>query len=144
MHWCQLSLWKAKPYCDNINPFENVQVHHFSCSHRRFNTKANTDISCSNWKQPCFGRPCFSTVARQRLVQLYSGLSRWTQMHLVQLRGSAGANGLCELNDNGAESFCERDKSLLYSKGFVFQQIRESKVSQSANKNCKILGHANL
>ena len=57
---------------------------------------------------------------------------------------SAGANGLCELNGNGAESFCERDKSLLYSKGFVFQQIRESKVSQSANKNCKILGHANL
>jgi len=42
---------------------------------------------------------------------------------------SAGANGLCELNDNGAESFCHRDKSLIYSKGFVFQQIREGKVS---------------
>ena len=36
-------------------------------------------------KQPCFGRPCFSTVIRQRLVQLYSGLSRWTEMHFLQL-----------------------------------------------------------
>jgi len=43
---------------------------------------------------------------------------------------SAGDNGLCELNDNGAESFCDREKSLIYSKGFVFQQIREGKVSQ--------------
>ena len=42
---------------------------------------------------------------------------------------SAGANGLCELNDCGVEDLCDRDKSLLFSKGFVFQQIREGKVS---------------
>jgi len=42
---------------------------------------------------------------------------------------SAGANGLCELNDCGVESLCDRHSSLIYSKGFVFQQIRESKVS---------------
>ncbi|KAL9978988.1 hypothetical protein ACROYT_G016577 [Oculina patagonica] len=41
---------------------------------------------------------------------------------------SAGANGLCELNDCGVEDLCDRDKSLIYSVGFVFQQIRESKV----------------
>ncbi|KAJ7372416.1 hypothetical protein OS493_018919 [Desmophyllum pertusum] len=39
---------------------------------------------------------------------------------------SAHANGLCELNDCGVEDLCDRDKSLIYSVGFVFQQIRES------------------
>ena len=39
-------------------------------------------------------------------------------------------NGLCALNDKGAESSCVRDKSPIYSKGFVFQQIRERKVIQ--------------
>ena len=43
---------------------------------------------------------------------------------------SAGANGLCELNDDGAESLCDRHNSLVFSKGFVFQQIREGKVSR--------------
>ena len=42
---------------------------------------------------------------------------------------SAGANGLCELNDRGVEDLCDRNKSLIYSLGFVFQQIRQSKVS---------------
>ncbi len=42
---------------------------------------------------------------------------------------SAGANGLCELNDCGIEDLCDRDKSLIYMVGFVFQQIREGKVS---------------
>ena len=41
---------------------------------------------------------------------------------------SAGANGLCELNDCGVEDLCDRDKLLIYSPGFVFQQIREGKV----------------
>ena len=41
---------------------------------------------------------------------------------------SAGANGLCELNDCGVE---DRDKLLIYSPGFVSQQIREGKVSFS-------------
>ena len=45
---------------------------------------------------------------------------------------SAGANGLCELNDCGVEDLCDRDKSLIYSVGFVFQQIRESKVSTTS------------
>ncbi len=42
---------------------------------------------------------------------------------------SAGANGLCELNDCGVEDLCDREKSLIYLLGFVFQQIRENKVS---------------
>ena len=42
---------------------------------------------------------------------------------------SAGANGLCELNDGGVEDLCGRDKSLIYSVGFVFEQIRECQVS---------------
>ena len=46
---------------------------------------------------------------------------------------SAGANGLCQLNDCGVEGWCDGDKSLIYSKGFVFQQIREGKVSFSDN-----------
>ena len=41
---------------------------------------------------------------------------------------SAGANGLCELNDCEVQSFCDRLGSFIYSEGFVFQQIRESKV----------------
>jgi len=43
---------------------------------------------------------------------------------------SAGTNGLCELNDCGVESLCDRHSFLMYSKGFVFQQIRESKVPE--------------
>ena len=42
---------------------------------------------------------------------------------------SAGANGLCELNHCGVEDLCDREKYLIYSTGFVFQQIRENKVS---------------
>ena len=42
---------------------------------------------------------------------------------------SAGANGLCELNNGGVEDLCGRDKSLIHSVRFVFQQIREDKVS---------------
>ena len=42
---------------------------------------------------------------------------------------SVGANGLCELNDYGVEDLCDRSKSLIYSLGFVFQQIRQSEVS---------------
>ena len=42
---------------------------------------------------------------------------------------SAGANGLCELNDCGLVRLRERDKSFIYSTGFVFQQIRMEKVS---------------
>jgi len=42
---------------------------------------------------------------------------------------SAGANGLCELNDYGVEDLCDRSTSLIYSLGFVFQQIRQSEVS---------------
>ena len=42
---------------------------------------------------------------------------------------SAGANGLCELNDYGVEDLCDSNKSLIYSLGFVFQQIREKEVS---------------
>ena len=43
---------------------------------------------------------------------------------------SAGANGLCELNDCAVKSLCDRRSSLVYSKGFVFQQLRESKVRE--------------
>ena len=43
---------------------------------------------------------------------------------------SAGANGLCELNECGVEDLCDRQSSLISSKGFVFQQIRESKVPE--------------
>ena len=44
---------------------------------------------------------------------------------------SAGADGLCELNICGVERLCDRHRSLIYSMGFVFQQIRKSKVSLS-------------
>ncbi|KAJ7357592.1 hypothetical protein OS493_024405 [Desmophyllum pertusum] len=46
---------------------------------------------------------------------------------------SARVNGQCELNDCGVEDLCDRDKSLIYSVGFVFQQIRENK----CYKSCK-------
>ena len=42
---------------------------------------------------------------------------------------STGANGLCELNHCGLDTAYERDKSLIYSTGFVFQQIRKGEVS---------------
>ena len=42
---------------------------------------------------------------------------------------SAGANGLCELNNYGVKDACDRNKSLIYSLGFVFQQIRQCEVS---------------
>ena len=47
---------------------------------------------------------------------------------------SAEANGLCELNDCGVEDFCDREGSIFYSPGFVFQQIRTSKVSAVLSK----------
>ena len=47
---------------------------------------------------------------------------------------AAGANGLCELIDCGVKDLCDRNKSLIYSLGFVFQQIRQSKVSKSVRK----------
>ncbi|KAL9978989.1 hypothetical protein ACROYT_G016578 [Oculina patagonica] len=40
---------------------------------------------------------------------------------------SAGDNGLCELNDCGVDGLWDRDNSLIYSVGFVFQQIKEDK-----------------
>ena len=43
---------------------------------------------------------------------------------------SAEANGLCELNDCGVESTCCRQISVIYSKGFVLQQLRDSKVRE--------------
>ena len=44
---------------------------------------------------------------------------------------SSGANGFCELNDCGYfEDLCDRNRFLVYSRGFVFQQIRQSKVSK--------------
>ena len=55
-------------------------------------------------------------------------------------RSAPRANGLCELNDCGVEDLCDRDKSLIYSVGFVFQQIRESKVSfWSLTDNASVL-----
>lgn len=42
---------------------------------------------------------------------------------------SAGANGLCELNECGVKDLCVRNNSLIYSLGFVFQQIRQKEVS---------------
>ncbi len=53
---------------------------------------------------------------------------------------SAGANGLCELNDCGVEDR-NREKSLIYSKGFVFQQIREGKVSFTENNLITTTNH---
>jgi len=44
---------------------------------------------------------------------------------------SARENGLCELNNAGLDDLCDEDKSLVYSMGFVFQQLREEKVSLS-------------
>ena len=54
---------------------------------------------------------------------------------------SAGANGICELNDSGVEDLCDRDKSLIYSTGFVFQQIKEDKVSSNNNDFISLLRH---
>ena len=42
---------------------------------------------------------------------------------------SAGENGLCELSNAGLGDLCNEDASLVYSMGFVFQQLREEKVS---------------
>ena len=42
---------------------------------------------------------------------------------------SGAENGVCELNDSGVENLCDRDEVLIYSSGFVFQQIRKIKVS---------------
>lgn len=44
-------------------------------------------------------------------------------------RKSADDNGLCELNDCGVEDLCHKEKSLIYSPCYVFQQIRQGKVS---------------
>lgn len=38
---------------------------------------------------------------------------------------SSEAKSLCELNDIGLEDLCDRDKCLIYSPGFVFQQLKE-------------------
>lgn len=54
---------------------------------------------------------------------------------------SAGANGLCELNNCGVEGLGDKDKSLFVSKGFVFQQIRESKASTIICRPCVVIRH---
>jgi len=54
---------------------------------------------------------------------------------------SAGENGLCELSDCGLDDLCNKDKSLVYSMGFVFQQIREEKVSFIDNDFSSSLMH---
>ena len=55
---------------------------------------------------------------------------------------SAGANGLCELNDGGGKCLGDKDKSLLVSNiGFVFQQIRETKVSTIICQTCIAFRH---
>ena len=43
---------------------------------------------------------------------------------------SASENGLCELSNAGLD-LCNKEESLVYSMGFVFQQLREEKVSLS-------------
>lgn len=43
---------------------------------------------------------------------------------------SGAENGVCELNDSGVENLCDRDEVLIYSSGFVFQQIRKIKLSK--------------
>lgn len=43
---------------------------------------------------------------------------------------SASENGLCELSNAGLD-LCNNEESLVYSMGFVFQQLREEKVSLS-------------
>ncbi len=50
-------------------------------------------------------------------------------------RSASAGNGLCELNDCGVEYLCDSDKSLVYTAGSVFQQIRENKVSNVAKLN---------
>ena len=62
---------------------------------------------------------------------------------------SAGTGGFCGLNDCGFESLCDRHSSLIYWKGFVFQQMRESKVrelcqSVTAASKCKIASSYNF
>ena len=47
---------------------------------------------------------------------------------------AAGASGLCELNYCGVKDLCDRNRSLIYSLGFAFQQIRQSKVSKCISK----------
>ena len=54
---------------------------------------------------------------------------------------SAVANGLCELNNCGVEGLGDKDKSLFVSKGFVFQQIRESKASTIICRPCVVIRH---
>ena len=48
---------------------------------------------------------------------------------------SAGTSGLCEMNECGAEDLCDRKKSLIYSLGFVFQQIRQNEASNVSIPN---------
>ncbi|XP_022792600.1 uncharacterized protein LOC111331702 [Stylophora pistillata] len=48
---------------------------------------------------------------------------------------SKGANGFCELNDCGVEKFSHENRLLIYSLGFVYQQIRKGK--QCLFKNCQ-------
>lgn len=43
---------------------------------------------------------------------------------------SASENGLCELSNAGLD-WCNKEQSLVYSMGFVFQQLRKEKVSLS-------------
>lgn len=47
-------------------------------------------------------------------------------------RKASGASGLCELNFCGLGDLLDSGKSLMYSPSFVFQQIREGKVSRLA------------
>lgn len=46
----------------------------------------------------------------------------------------------CQLNDCGLDEMCDRDKSLIYSRGFMFQQIRPTR---KVNNLSELIYHRN-
>lgn len=49
---------------------------------------------------------------------------------------SQNSGGLCELNNHGIDDLCHANELHIYSPGFIFQQIRESKVRRSKCCRC--------
>ena len=80
--WCSLSLITWEEY----HSYRHAQILGISQVGFSF-CSAQTDIcnSAHHKEQPCFSRPCFSSLYCNRLVQLSTNLPWWSKMHLVQL-----------------------------------------------------------
>ena len=108
--------FSVKKYCLPLPVNDVYQLDIFEFL-RCFNAANNFGELPCHRPQPLFSRSFFQGAIYEPKCISYN------------YQRSGAENGVCELNDSGVENLCDRDELLIYSSGFVFQQIRKIKVS---------------